>query len=57
MKQVDIVEVINDAVNGVIFEKWKHEGYLDGFNGEQTSFVIDGKHYLVSVKEIGQEDK
>lgn len=51
MKICDITETINNLLEEKIFEEWKHEGYNDGFSSDQIAMVIDGKRYLITVKE------
>lgn len=51
MKQVDIMEAIDSSIANVLFKQWKHEGYMDGWNSEQVVFVVDGKRYILQLKE------
>ena len=51
MKKVDIMEAVEKGVESVLFKQWKHDGYMDGWNSEQVAFVVDGKRYVLEIKE------
>lgn len=51
MKQVDIMEAVDSSLQNILFKQWKHEGYMDGWNSQQVAFVVDGKRYILDIKE------
>lgn len=54
MKQVDIMEALVNAVEKTIFKDWKHEGFICGFSSEHIDVEIDGKEYVLLIREIGE---
>ena len=52
MKEVDIMETITTAIEDKIFEEWKHEGFIGGFTSEHIDFEIDGRQYVLLIKEV-----
>lgn len=52
MKTVDIMEVLVAAIDTKIMDEWRHEGFIGGWSGEDINFEIDGKEYVVCIKEI-----
>ena len=52
MKTCDIMEVFVQAVTETILEKWKHEGWIGGWSSDRANFEIDGKEYVLKLKEI-----
>lgn len=52
MKTVDIMEMLTNAIQDTIFEKWKHEGFICGFSSEHINFEIDNKEYVLNIKEV-----
>lgn len=54
MKQVDIMEALVNAIEKIIFKEWKHEGFICGFSSEYIDVEIDGKEYVLLIREIGE---
>ena len=52
MKTVDIMEMLTDAIDKKIFGEWKHEGFICGNSSEHINFEIDGKEYVLRIKEV-----
>ena len=52
MKEVDIMETITTAIEDKSFEEWKHEGFIGGFTSEHIDFEIDGRQYVLLIKEV-----
>ena len=52
MKSADIIEVFTSSVVETIFKKWRHEGFIDGFTSCDANFVIDGKEYVLQLREV-----
>lgn len=52
MKSCDIMEAFVQTVTETIFEKWKHEGFIGGWSSEHANFEIDGKEYVLKLKEV-----
>ncbi len=52
MKAVDIMEAFMCAVEETIYDKWKHEGFIGGFTSDSANFEIDGKEYVLNLKEV-----
>lgn len=55
MKQVDIMEVICSSIENKIFEEWKHDGFIGGWNSESINFKVDGLDYVLTLKEREQQ--
>ena len=53
MKTGHIMELIDRTIEEVIFEQWKHEGYLDISTSDKVAFVVDGKRFVIEIKEEG----
>lgn len=51
MKEVDIAEAIQNMIEEKIYKEWKHEGYINGCYSNGVEANIDGKNYLIEVKE------
>ena len=51
MKAVYITGAIAECIDKVIFEQWKHEGYIDYQTSEGVGAVIDGKYYEINLEE------
>jgi hypothetical protein len=49
MKAVDITGHIANSIDKVIFEQWKHEGYIDYQTSEGVGVVIDGRYYEINL--------
>jgi hypothetical protein len=54
MKQVDIMESFVNAIETTIFKEWRHEGFICGFSSEHIDVEIDGKEYVLLIREIGE---
>lgn len=52
MKIVDIAEVFVAAVEKTIFGEWKHEGFIGGWSSDTANFEIDGKEYVLKLREV-----
>lgn len=52
MKIIDIAEAIQNMVEEKILKDWKHEGFIDGLYGDGTQVCIDGKRYLIEIREV-----
>lgn len=52
MKQVDIMEVFVAAVEDKIFKEWRHEGFIGGWSFAHANFEVDGKEYVLHIKEV-----
>lgn len=52
MKIIDIAEAIQNMVEEKILKDWKHEGYVDGLCVNGTQVCIDGKRYLIEIREV-----
>lgn len=52
MKNVDIMEVVTGAIDDIIINGWKHEGFIGGFTSEHINFEVDGKEYVLILKEV-----
>lgn len=51
MKSVDIIEIISQTIEQKVIKEWKHEGYIDILHSDDVSVVIDGKRFIISIKE------
>lgn len=51
MNKADIMDAVQQGVENMLFKAWRHSGYIDGFNGEQVMFVVDGKRYVLTISE------
>lgn len=52
MKTADIMETMVEAIESQIIGKWRHEGFIGGWNSEQINFEIDGKEYILRIIEV-----
>ena len=52
MKTVDIVESFVVAIEEKIIKEWRHEGFICGWSSEHINFELDGKEYVVHIREI-----
>ena len=52
MDMMHITEVMRAAVENKILKEWKHDGHIDIEYGDGFGAVIDGKQYLVTIREI-----
>lgn len=54
MKQVDIMEVLTNAIDKTIIGEWKHDGFIGGFTSEHINFEIDHKEYVLRIYEVNE---
>lgn len=54
MQQIDVIEGIGIGIEEVLFGQWKHMGWLDKWDSEQIVFVVDGKRYILKLREDEQ---
>lgn len=52
MKNCDIMEAVVTAIEETIFKAWRHEGFNCGWSSEHANFVIDGKEYVLKLREV-----
>ena len=52
MKEVDIMEMLVNAIEEKLFKEWKHEGVIEGFSSDHINFDVDGKEYVLLIREI-----
>lgn len=52
MKNVDIMEAFVSAIEEKIFQEWRHEGFIGGWSSEHINFEIDGKEYVLRIREM-----
>ena len=52
MKSCDVMETFVSAVENTIFKEWRHEGFIGGWSSEHANFVIDGKEYVLKLREV-----
>ena len=52
MKEVDIMEMLVNAIEQKLFKEWKHDGLIEGFSSEHINFDVDGKEYVLLIREI-----
>lgn len=52
MKNADIMEAVVVAIEETIFKAWRHEGFNCGWSSEHINFVIDGREYVLKLREI-----
>ncbi len=52
MKQVHIMDALVEAITQKIFEEWKHEGGIYGNSNVHINFEVDGKEYVLLIREI-----
>ncbi len=51
MQTVDIATSIEEMLNKKIFKEWKHEGCVEGTYTNGVRCTIDGKEYIIEVRE------
>lgn len=54
MKTVDIALEIQKAIENVIFDTWKHDGYVNAVYDDGVQVCIDGKSYTIVIEEDEQ---
>lgn len=52
MKNEHIMEALVNAVEETIFKEWKHEGFAGGWGIDYANFEIDGKEYVLHLREV-----
>lgn len=52
MKNCDIMESFVTAIEETIFKQWRHEGFIGGWSSDYVDFVIDGKEYVLKLREV-----
>lgn len=52
MKKVDIMEAFVSAIEEKIIKEWRHEGWIGGWSSEHINFEIDGKEYVLCIREL-----
>lgn len=52
MKNCDIMETFVTAVEETIFKAWRHEGFIGGWSSDYADFVVDGKEYVIKLREV-----
>lgn len=53
MLNSDICETIAvKGIENVIYEEWKHEGFICGVSSKHINFEVDGKEYVFVLHEI-----
>ena len=52
MKSCDIMESFVSAIEETIFKEWRHDGVIGGWNSYSANFEIDGKEYVLNLKEV-----
>ena len=52
MKSDAIIEALSSAIESKIFKEWKHEGGVLGVSSEHINVEIDGKEYVIVLKEV-----
>ena len=53
MKEVDIMEMLVNSIEQKLFKEWKHDGLIEGYSSEHINFDVDGKEYVLLIREIG----
>lgn len=51
MKQTDVAEGVTTGIEQILYERWRHEGYIECWNAQQISFTVDGRRYLLQLEE------
>ena len=52
MRNCDIMESVATDIEETIFKKWKHEGFIGGCSSEHINVEIDGKEYVLILREV-----
>lgn len=52
MKTVDIMEMLTNDIDKIIFGEQKHEGFICGNSSEHINFEIDGREYVLKISEV-----
>ena len=52
MKTVDIMEALTTSIEEKIFKEWRHEGFIGGFTSSYINAEIDGKEYVLVLREV-----
>jgi len=54
MNELDIMDAVQQSIDKVILNEWRHVGYIDGFTSDSITFVIDGSKYVLKLSEAKQ---
>lgn len=46
------METFVSAIEKTIFQQWRHEGFIGWWNSDSANFDIDGKEYILNLKEV-----
>lgn len=52
MKSEWIIGAVCDSIQAKIFDEWKHDGFVGGLSSEHINFEVDGKEYVLILKEV-----
>lgn len=52
MRECDIMDAVQMAIDNTIFKEWRHEGGLLGWSSGHVNFEIDGKEYVLVLREV-----
>lgn len=52
MRTADIMEVFVSAIDEKIGKEWRHESIVMGWSSEHINFDVDGKEYVLKIREI-----
>lgn len=52
VRTVDIMEMLTNSIYETLFENWKHEGSIGGFTSQDIKFTVDGKKYVLKIREL-----
>ena len=47
-----IIEALKSAIENKIIGEWRHEGGVLGISAEHINVEIDGKEYVITLKEV-----
>ena len=45
------MEAVQKGIENILYKQWYYDGYIDCFNSTQVAFVVDGKRYVLELKE------
>lgn len=52
MRECDIMDAVQTAIDETIIKEWRHYGDLFGWSSEHVNFEIDGKEYVLVLREV-----
>lgn len=55
MNNLDIIDGLSVGLENVLFKQWRHSGYIDLMHSDKIYFCVDGKYYIVELKEETKE--